>query len=347
MTIAPLDVESLILPQLLSIADASALLSPPLGGVIYVYGGRLCLVITSLVILGVALIITALVNEDKDGLRAKPTITQDVGKPLLSNVNEAQSLLSSVAVPIEATSADARYVLQPSQNSLVRKAPIILCLKDYRFIGTIALCFVQSSLAGAFEAVLPLEGEALFGFSPEKAGYLFIPLGVARYTCGIVGGWAVDRYGPRKLALSFYMFQAPVLLMFHLLRPTPRVPQIALMCFLLTLTGMCMAAVGTVSFVESSNIMDRYSRSNSHIFGDRSPFAALTGLTIMVWALGTSTGSLIAGEMRLMIGFGKTMAIFAVFSVLGVAGSYFCLEPTSSTTQAENSNLVKNAVSDQ
>jgi hypothetical protein len=90
---------------------------------------------------------------------------------------------------------EAEFRIPEGRNKLVRSLPILYCLSDPRLLTTLFVAFVQATLLATFDATIPTEAEALFGFSSLEAGLLFIALDVPYLLLGPIAGWAVEKYG--------------------------------------------------------------------------------------------------------------------------------------------------------
>lgn len=334
---------------MLSIVDVGTLLSPPLGGLIYGKVKRpglvLFFVLVPLISLGMAcLMIEKKVTSKYGDAHSLEEALSDTSEeaiedllPRKSSDSAASTLRPSLGVDNTTEETFDKtfipgYELPASRNIFSRALPILMCLRNPSLVVAILVCAVQAALLGAFDATIPLEGKSLFGFNTFQGGLLFIPVGCARLVTGPLGGWAVDHYGAKRVAVAGYTYLVPVLLAFRFVKSGPRTGGIILYCVLLALCGVGMAVVSTVSFVEAGAVAERYHKSNPRLFGPRGPFASLFGLNLMVFSFGMTFGSLLAGDIKDLIGYGNMMAILAGFALLSALASYMWLGEMESHT---------------
>jgi MFS family permease len=154
------------------------------------------------------------------------------------------------------------------------------------------------TLVGAFEATIPLGANDLINFRLLHAGLFFVPLDCLRLATGPIGGWGVDRYGPKSIAVLGQSFLVPVLIVFRLVKAQPRAPQIVLYCILLASSGIGIALIGTPGFVEAGAAVKKYDKRNPGLFGDNGPFVSLYGMTLMAFGFGLTAGPILAGALR-------------------------------------------------
>ncbi|KAK8012585.1 MFS general substrate transporter [Apiospora marii] len=220
---------------------------------------------------------------------------------------------------------EERYEIHGEQNKLVRAVPVLYCLRNPRLLVAFVMAFVQAALLAAFDATIPMEALDLFGFSSLKAGLLFIALNIPCLIIGPVAGWAVDRFGTKPVAVTGFSYFVPVLL---LLRLPPeqlvgRSGNIALYCALLALNGVGLAVIDSPSFVEASDVVQRYDKANPGFFGANGPYAQLYGFNSMFFCAGLTLGPIISGTLRDSIGYGNMNAVLAGATGFTAVVSYF------------------------
>lgn len=220
---------------------------------------------------------------------------------------------------------EERYEIRGQQNKLVRAVPVLYCLRNPRLLVAFIMAFVQAALLAAFDATVPMEALDLFGFSSLKAGLLFIALNIPCLILGPVAGWAVDRFGTKPVAVTGFSYFVPVLL---LLRLPPehlvgRAENIVLYCALLALNGVGLAVIDSPSFVEASDVVQRYDEANPGFFGANGPYAQLYGFNSMFFCAGLTLGPIISGTLRDRIGYGNMNAVLAGAAGFTAVVSYF------------------------
>ena len=290
----------------MSMVNVGVLISPPLGGIIYSQGGVVALAAVGMGFLIIDLIMPMLLIEKKvaatyigeprpDNAEASSCARTTDG-PHFTNRGGTPTSERSPLVTREDTSDE--YFIAPTRNKALQSAPILLCLRDPAVAVAIVISGVQSTILGAFDATISLEARDLFGFGSLHASLFYFPLVCLRLTIGPIGGWAVDRYGPRRLAVIGNSFLAVVLVAFRLVKSRPCGTQIALYCILLALSGVGMAMVGTTAFVGASTVVKKYHKRNPGLFGQNGPFASLFAMNLMVFSTGMTLGPVVAGGLR-------------------------------------------------
>ncbi|KAK8160933.1 hypothetical protein BKA80DRAFT_276325 [Phyllosticta citrichinensis] len=196
---------------------------------------------------------------------------------------------------------------------------------------------------GTFDSTLPVAAKELFGFNSLRAGLLFLSLGTFDLIVGPAAGWAVDKLGPRTVAIAGYTWLLPVTMGFLGVagartagigtnalsslsflaidgdgpNASTNASSLPVFCVLLSLCGVGMAIVNAPSLVEAGFVVECYHAANPELFGERGPYAQLYGLNGMVWNAGLAIGPLVAGALKGVLGFGGMMAVMG--SVCGVA----------------------------
>lgn len=316
-----------------------ALLAPPLGGLIYASIGQFGLCAASISLLVIAIIMTLAISEERvlgesisssidlaQGKIEFSTLADSLSHPNVNEGPEQDSRDSSDDSTVTYPAIDIRFILEPSKSWILSQVPILRCLRNPSLVVAVAICIVQAALLGASDAAIPLETKQLFEFDSTIAGVVFLLLGLARLTTGPIGGWLVDRHGPKVVGVIGYSSLVLPLLLFDSVRPVPRAPQAAFYCGLQVLVGSGMGIVSTVSFVEAGRIVQKYQDANPGHFGTKGAIASLYGLVLMVYSFGMTVGSLLAGDFLLLVGYGNMMSVLAVLSCLAAIACYICLE---------------------
>ncbi|KAL9028888.1 MAG: hypothetical protein Q9196_002809 [Gyalolechia fulgens] len=203
------------------------------------------------------------------------------------------------------------YKVPEGQPKAVKAFPILYCLKDPRLLTALLLAFNQATLLATFDATIPTEAKQLFDFDSLKSGLLFISLVLPYLLLGPVAGWLVDRFGPKPAAVLGFGYLVPVLILLRLARPGGT-SQIVIYCVLLALCGIGLAIIGSPSIVESSYVVDMYSKTNPNFFGEQGPYAQLYGINSMIFSLGLTLGPLLSGGLKDRIGYGNMNVVVAM-----------------------------------
>ncbi|KAK5559343.1 hypothetical protein LTR46_002385 [Exophiala xenobiotica] len=221
---------------------------------------------------------------------------------------------------------DKQYAIPDGQNGLIRMLPILYCLSDPRLLVALLLAFVQAALLATFDATIPTEAQALFGFDSLQAGLLFIALDIPYLLLGPIAGWCVDRYGTKPASVLGFGFLVPSLILLRLppAQITPNVKSnIILYCGLLALNGMGLAVIGSPSIVESSDVVQRYDKANPGLFGENGPYAQLYAFNSLVFSAGLTIGPILSGGLKDAIGYGNMNIVVACISGITALLSFF------------------------
>ncbi|KAI1840434.1 hypothetical protein JX266_013361 [Neoarthrinium moseri] len=302
------------------------LLAPVLGGVLYDqtgYGGVFALATG---ILALDFIMRLLMIEKKTAAKYNLSDVAGATNPREHGTRnnggeereptEEDSLLSN--------KKDDTYKIENEQSKLVRSFPIIYCFRNPRLLTAMLLSFVQATLLAVFDATIPTEAHTLFGFNSLKAGLLFIALDIPYLVLGPLAGWAVDKYGTKLAGVIGFAYLVPVLVLLRL--PTEGFAtgtnNIIIYCAILALNGIGLAVIGSPSFVEASEVVQRYDKANPDFFGANGPYAQLYGFSSMFFCAGLTIGPVVSGSLKDSIGYGNTNAIFAVVSGMAAVLSF-------------------------
>lgn len=217
------------------------------------------------------------------------------------------------------------YKIYHEPNRIVRALPILICFRSPRLIVGLSLAFVQASLLAVFDATIPTEAQSLFSFTSLQAGLLFVALDIPYLVLGPVAGWAVDRYGTKPAAVVGFGFLVPVLILLRL--PSDRLlsgtSNIVLYCALLALNGVGLAIIGSPSIVETSDVVQKFSKANPGFFGVNGPYAQLYGFNSLFFCAGLTVGPVVAGALRDGVGYGNMNLVFAVVAAVTATISFF------------------------
>ena len=269
---------------MLSFSDFGAFFSPAFGGFLYSRHGIGSIMVACLLVLTAAFVSSTFLVE---------TITKKRFDPVQS------SQTSSEADPLLPKPASRHnYILPARHNKIFELAPILRCFCKPSFSVAILLCVLYGAQLAAFDATVPLEARSLFSFESLDSGFLFIPIAFARLVAGPLGGYLVDKFNPRFVAILGYLFLIPVYVSFRFIEPEPRQLEIGLYSLLLSLGGVGTALVASTSIVESSTLVGKYRSANPDIFGDDAPIGSLNGIYLAAFGIGASLGAMSAGSLR-------------------------------------------------
>lgn len=308
--------------QIFSFISVGELVAPVLGGVLYEKAGYIGVFGLGSGILAVDFIMRVLVIEKKVAARYESPVAEDVAnaKPHPSEEVDAENHGSEsgdmdVLLPKE---ENHEFKIPPNQNKFVRSFPIMYCLSNPRLLVALLLAFVQATLLSTFDATIPTEAQALFGFTSLKAGLLFIALDIPYLLLGPIAGWAVDKYGPKPAAVLGFGYLVPALILLRLPHQGGK-DQIITYCAVLSLCGIGMAVIGSPSIVESSRVVQKYDKANPDFFGANGPYAQLYGLNSLIFSSGLTAGPVLSGALRDTIGYSNMNIVVATISGITAA----------------------------
>ncbi|KAK8249963.1 major facilitator superfamily domain-containing protein [Phyllosticta capitalensis] len=342
-----------VIGSIYSLMTVGGLISPVLGGALYRHTGYTGVFGVSLAVVIIDFLMRLLVIERKE------LVKYGLEEPPTKNINgpPRESEVPSPSIPTERSpllpssdssniAPDSSYVLPQNPSFLTPHVPILSLLRSPRLVTALFVGFVQALLMGTFDSTLPVAAKELFGFNSLRAGLLFLSLGTFDLIVGPGAGWAVDRLGPRTVAIIGYTWLVPVTMGFQgvpgartagvgtnalsglsLLaghgggndgpNASTNASSLPIFCVLLSLCGIGMAIVNAPSLVEAGFVVERYHAANPTLFGERGPYAQLYGLNSMVWNAGLAIGPLVAGALKGVLGFGGMMAVMG--GVCGLA----------------------------
>jgi MFS family permease len=301
--------------SIFSFISVGNLCAPVLGGTLYKKAGYAGVFGIGFAVLAIDFIMRLLVIEKKVARRYKPTSQGDSNENDASNANDEEAANDEEQPLLGSKAEDDYYVISKDQPGIVRKVPILPCLKNPRLIAALVVAFVQALLLGAFDATIPTIGQEYFNFDSLKSGTLFLPLGVFDFLLGPLFGWVVDKYGTKVAAVGGYTFLVPCLVLLRLPHAGGK-DQIILFAALLGLCGIGLAAIGAPSIVEAGNIVQKYYDVNPDFFGENGPFASLYALSSVAFCAGLAIGPEVAGELKQVIGYGNMNIVLAVICAL-------------------------------
>ncbi|KAF2496734.1 MFS general substrate transporter [Lophium mytilinum] len=304
-----------------SAVSAAALLSPPLGGILYAKTGYAGVFGVGIAILIVDFIMRLLVVEKKVAERyystpSSPFTTPEDDEDSDSSPTETSPLLGS---PTEQQDEDfdPSYILPIPSNPLTRAFPILFCLQSPALLTAFFIGLVQAILLGAFDATVPLVASTRYDFDSLNAGLLIFALAAPELVLGPIFGWAVDRYGTKPTAVLGFAYLVPLLTLLRLPSDLDGQTgigmngQIALYASLLALNGVGLALINSPSVVEAGTVIEKYWKANPHAFGESGPYAQLYGMNSMIWSGGLTLGPLMAGALKERVGYGDMNAVLA------------------------------------
>ena len=237
-------------------------------------------------------------SEDED------TLSSDIDH---SAVDETSPLLRSTK------SRESRTYSFPREVAWIyRQIPLLFCFsRSPSLVLAEVVAFSQGVLLSAFNATVPTYAAEIFGFGSLRASLLFLPLGVMNLCLGPVGGWAIDRYGTKPVAVTGFALLAPALALLRLPELASVDKRLPLYVLNLAMCGLGLPLLGSSSVVEAGNVVKKFHGQNPTCFRHHGPYAQLYAVNHTVFSLGLTVGPLLAGTLKDAVGYGNMNAALA------------------------------------
>ncbi|KAK0632607.1 major facilitator superfamily domain-containing protein [Immersiella caudata] len=293
-----------------SIVAVGDLIGPPLGGIIFARWGFDGILNVSLMVLAVDLVLRLLMVERPRNMKGR--------------INERDA-----AVDYGTMDSFPRVTSTASGASRFRNPlPILTCLSDSQLVVALLLGFIQYVILGSYDSTLSMEASERFGLSPDAVGAIYLGLAIPVLLFAPLAGWAVDRYGPRRIATIGYSCFVPALAGMAI--PT-RVwddtlfPRFPIFFGFLVLQGVCVALVSTPGVVKAKQAVERAVEANPARFGPRGAMGQMFGLNTLVSSSGLLIGNYWSAAMRASCGYWLLSVSLAALCVVaaGLAWSFF------------------------
>ncbi|KAL8942034.1 MAG: hypothetical protein Q9216_001887 [Gyalolechia sp. 2 TL-2023] len=207
--------------------------------------------------------------------------------------------------------------LTPSPETARKRPPVIILLSSRRLLSALYCALVQSALMTAWDAVLPLRVNDIFGWGSLGAGLIFLPLVLPSFMAPLVGAFS-DKHGARLPTSVGFVLSMPFLILLRLVDHGGR-QQIVILCVLLTLLGIALTIVLTPLLAEVTYILDEKEKHHPGLFGEKGAYAQAYGLFNCAFAGGMLVGPLWAGFVVEKTGWGTmclTLGVLAVVSAI-------------------------------
>jgi MFS family permease len=303
---------------------------PLLGGVLYEHGGYYSIFALAFALIALDIVFRIVMIERKDAVRwavEDEQVQDTVSGPVQlqqPDVIERQKDENK----LENTSSDPaplrdNYPFPPSSaeqppKGKQRKAALLTLLASPRILVALWAYFILSLLLTSFDSVLPLFVEETFHWKQTAQGLVFIPLTVPHILDPIFG-YINDNYpsSRRYLAGGAFFATVPVLVCLRLV-VTDSIHDIILLCALLALVGICIAAMFSIILVEISYVVQEKEDANPGVWGKGGAMALAYGVSNSAWAGGSLAGPFLAGFIRESAGWGTMAWVLAL--VVGSTG---------------------------
>lgn len=298
--------------------------APPLGGTIYQFAGLNAVGALAASVLALDLILRLLIIEKCSAAEFNP---RAVDSPP-DHQRTSQFASSEERTPLLANGGNFNgLTITPRQSYLFQKVPLLYCLGTPSMIVSLAVVFSEAVFFSAFDATVPLHAHELFGFNALKSGLMMMPIGIMTVLVGPLAGWAVDRVGPKPLAVGGFSFAAVGMPLLAI--PTSGTSSIHLALYVgsLSLCGVALAMLDTPAMVESLLLVERFRKANPGLFDNKGPYAQHNAIVYTFFSLGMSTGPVISGMLKSFCGYanmtifmGGVAALMAIISLIWLGG---------------------------
>ncbi|KAK4451421.1 major facilitator superfamily domain-containing protein [Podospora aff. communis PSN243] len=266
-----------------SIVAVGDLMGPPLGGIIFARWGFDGILNVSLMVLAVDLVLRLLMVERPRDVKGR--INDRDGAVSYGTMDSSQQVTAAPSKP-------ARF-----RNPL----PILTCLSDPQLVVALLLGFIQYVILGSYDSTLSMEASERFALSPDAVGAIFLGLAIPVLVFSPLAGWAVDRYGPRRVATIGY--GCFILALAGMVIPTrlwadASSPRFPIFFAFLVLQGACIALVSTPGIVKAKQAVEKAVSANPARFGPRGAMGQMFGLNTLVSSSGLLTGNYWSATLR-------------------------------------------------
>ncbi|KAI9370699.1 MFS general substrate transporter [Aspergillus egyptiacus] len=315
---------------------------PLLGGVLYEHGGYYSVYALAFALIALDIVFRIVMIERKNAVkwlpaedlqvpetREKPAETDAAGAPqqdvTAADVEGQKDSHDPPDIPpqrpSETTSIQDEDQILPGKK---RKGALLTLLVSSRVLVTLYAYFILAVLITSFESVLPLFVEETFHWKQTAQGLIFIPLTIPHILDPIFG-FLNDKYPStrRYIAAGAFFVTVPIITLLRLVQNNSMQHKV-LLCALLSLIGLCIAATIAIILVEASYAVAEEEEKHPGIWGKGGAMALAYGLLNSAYAGGSLVGPFLAGFIRESEGWGTmTWALALIVGVTGVPVLFF------------------------
>ena len=298
------------------------IVGPLLGGVIYGHGGYYAVFGLMFAMLGVDAVLRLVMIEKRVALKwaeaeAVQSDTLEVHPKLDSAARLAPCPDQSATSCAMAEDSNGMINGAPSPPSQLhhQRSPKLRLLLSSRMLAGLAGGLLQSSLNVAFDSILPLIVNSLFGWQQTGQGLIFITILLPSLLQPVFGA-ITDRYqhGRRLLAAGGCFLAVPPYVLLRLVTQDT-LGQKALLCVLLVIIGLAMAIAMPAIIAEiGATVADAEKTDPYAIQG--SVIATGWSLVNAAYAAGCLIGPLFAGLIRNAAGWQTTSWCLGLLSAV-------------------------------
>jgi MFS family permease len=275
-----------------------SLFGPLLGGIVYEAAGYYAVFSMGFAIIGLDVFLRLFMVEKSVANQWLPPVVETTVTNTPDSRTSEQNENSIQLVNPESASVNEKSVLENDEHSMPKKwtknlPPVITLLRIPRLLVALLGCAVNSNSLGAFDSVLPLHVQQVFGWSSTGAGLIFICL-VVPALFGPLIGWISDRYGTRTLTTVGLFASVPVWVCLRFVTYNT-IGQKVLLCALLAMLGLFMTMIMAPLMAEIDHCLTVEEKKNPGSLGKTGAAAQGFGLFNFAYAIGSIVGPLWAG----------------------------------------------------
>ncbi|KAL2863393.1 MFS transporter [Aspergillus lucknowensis] len=305
---------------------------PLIGGALYEHGGYYSVFALAFALIVLDIVFRVVMIERKDAVKWLPfedsqTVRQTekretprVDPHTTVDIEHQKGPRDPSEAPITEPSSSHSATQGTSSQSPEKKRKSALCtlLASSRILVCLWAYFILSVLLTSFDSVLPLFVEETFRWQQTAQGLIFLPLTIPHIIDPVVG-YINDQYprSRRYIAGGAFFAAIPVLVLLRLVRNNST-QHIVLLCALLSLVGLCLAAMSAILLVEVSYVVREKEENTPEIWGKGGAMALAYGFLNSAFAGGSLVGPFLTGFIRESAGWG-TMA-WVLGLIVGTTG---------------------------
>lgn len=295
----------------------AALSAPLLGGVVYGKGGWYQVWAMCYALIAGDIVLRLVIIEKKT---VKKWETADVEQAGASDDVAGSTISDGTRVAGQEkkqSSTQADDEAQQSPGAVTGKIglkSILPLFKNPRLLTALWGCIIESSVQTAFDAIIPLEVESIFGWDSTGAGLIFLPFIIPTFL-GPVVGWMGDRYGPKWLTTFGFFFMTPFLICMRFVSEDTTAHKVMLCGLLFGVGAGVSFTIGPLMAEITWSVKSGKQRSDDQ----PEPIALAYALYNVAFSGGALIGPLLGGFIRDKAGFATVGWALAVMTfVTGV-----------------------------
>jgi MFS family permease len=298
----------------------AVLLAPLLGGVVYSQAGYYPVFYMAFALIFLDIFLRLALIEKKIAIQwiEEEPNQESTTAPQKAGVAGPSNNKETVSEPIESEKVVATSPGNDSGPPISQRSkypPILTLLASRRLLAALWGCMMNGSIMTAFDSVIPLFVQRVFGWDSMGAGLVFLSFIIPSFAAPLVGT-VCDRYGPRWLIVVGFLLAAPLFVLLRFVTEDTLNHKV-LLCALLALTGVTLTLVGPPLMAEITYVVEAKEKKNPGIFGNSGAYAQAYGLFVLAWAAGSLCGPLWAGLLQDSAGWSTMTWTFGLFSAFG------------------------------